>query len=73
MEDKDKRKLELLTLRARGLYQDTLKLIADMNTSNIGLANPSERATTAANRLSQVSDMLNRILAENGVYLETDK
>ena len=73
MEEKDKRKLELLALRARGLYQDTLKLTADMNTSNIGLANPSQRATVAANRLSQVSDMLNTLLAENGIFLEPGK
>ncbi|MBQ7178471.1 MAG: hypothetical protein IJS08_13735 [Victivallales bacterium] len=73
MEEKTKRKLELLAIRAHTLYQDTLKLIADMNTSNIGLANPSQRATVAANRLSQVSDMLNTLLAENGIFLEPGK
>ena len=73
MEEKDKHQLELLALRAKSLYDETLKLIADMSTSRIGLANTTEKATVAANRLSQVSDMLNTRLAENGVFLEPAK
>lgn len=69
MEDKDKRKLEELTMRCRTIYRDSLKLAADYTKGNfLGHYRAMEHITSAAGQMGKALDKLNIQLAENGIF-----
>ena len=74
MDDKEKRKMEELTMRCRGIYRDALKLAADYKTGcSCCNYRAIEHVTSAAGQMGKALDLLNIQLAENGIFIGADK